>query len=212
MESNDRTVKVWDIGVRMFHWSLAGLFVIAWISAEELDLVHEMAGYTILALIGFRIFWGFVGPKHARFSSFLVSPAELSTHLKDLLRGNPGSHLGHNPAGGYMVVALLLALLLLSYTGITLEEGEKPAMVSAEVASMQGGTDVFDEHHFYGHEDEEHEEGHEAGEELHEALAYLALALVLVHLGGVALMSLMQRENLPRTMLTGRKRRRQEKE
>jgi cytochrome b len=112
------TVKVWDLFVRMFHWSLATLFVAAYATGDELDRLHVAAGYAIAALLALRIVWGFVGPRHARFSNFVRPPREVLAYLRDaaLLRGS--RYLGHNPAGGAMIVALLAMLAATCITGI----------------------------------------------------------------------------------------------
>lgn len=110
-------VAVWDIFVRMFHWSLVVGFAIAWITADEWDNLHQWAGYAASALIAMRIVWGFVGSKHARFSDFVRSPAEVFSYLADILRGGERRYLGHNPAGGAMVVALLLGICGLGLSG-----------------------------------------------------------------------------------------------
>ncbi len=110
------TVKVWDPLVRVFHWSLTTLFVVAYATGDEIVQVHIPAGYAIGGLIALRIVWGFIGPTHARFSSFVKSPREVLAYLRDVALLRAPRHLGHNPAGGAMVIALLL---LLAATGMT---------------------------------------------------------------------------------------------
>jgi cytochrome b len=106
-----RTVKVWDILTRVFHWSFAASFAAAWLTAESERFrdVHVVLGYGMLGLIGFRVLWGFVGPANARFASFLKGPAAVVRYLRSLLGEHPEHHLGHNPAGALAIV-LLLAL------------------------------------------------------------------------------------------------------
>lgn len=113
-------VKVWDPYVRVFHWSLVASFAIAWLSAEEWDLVHEYAGYIVAGLIGSRILWGLIGTRHARFSDFTYRPTIVLRYLGDSLKLKAKRYLGHNPAGGAMVIALLLSLFGVSITGILL--------------------------------------------------------------------------------------------
>jgi len=163
-------VRVWDPLVRVLHWSLAGCFVVAYATGEAILSLHELAGYAVVAIVGVRALWGLVGPKHARFDDFVPGPGTLVAYLRDLLAGRPKRYLGHNPAGGAMIVGLLTALLATSGTG---------------VLTLSGG---------------------EAVEELHEAAANLTLALVLVHVAGVVLSSLLHHENLVRAIITGRKR------
>jgi cytochrome b len=104
------TVKVWDLFVRLFHWSLVGLFVLAYATGDEIERVHIAAGYAIAALLALRIAWGFVGPRHARFSSFVRSPGQVLAYLWDVLRFRAVRYIGHNPAGGAMILALMALL------------------------------------------------------------------------------------------------------
>lgn len=111
------TVKVWDIFVRIFHWSLATLFLTAYVTADEIERVHTAAGYGIAGLIALRVIWGFVGPHHARFSSFVRSPREALHYLRDVALLRAPRYLGHNPAGGLMIVALIVMLAGTCLTG-----------------------------------------------------------------------------------------------
>lgn len=104
-------ILVWDLPTRWFHWLLAASFAGAWLTAESeryRDL-HVMLGYTLLGLIAFRLVWGFVGTRYARFADFAHSPAKIARYAKSLLSGKPEHYPGHNPAGA-MVIFLLLAL------------------------------------------------------------------------------------------------------
>lgn len=112
------TVKVWDPFVRMFHWSLVALFTTAFVTSETSETLHIAAGYGLLGLIVLRALWGIVGSRHARFRDFLYRPSAVFSYLLDAARFRAKRYLGHNPAGGAMVVALLLALLAVSLTGI----------------------------------------------------------------------------------------------
>jgi len=111
------TVKVWDPLIRIFHWSLVLCFTVAWISADEWQDLHEWAGYTVAALVLFRIVWGLSGPHYARFSQFVRSPSEVTQYLKAMRGGQEARYIGHNPAGGMMVLVLLLSLALLTLSG-----------------------------------------------------------------------------------------------
>ncbi len=115
-----RTIKVWDPLVRLFHWSLVVCFVVAWVTGDELQRLHELAGYTIVGLLGVRIIWGFVGTAHARFTDFVYRPSVALYYLVDTVRLRARRYLGHNPAGGAMVVALLLMLGATTASGIML--------------------------------------------------------------------------------------------
>ncbi|MCL4767236.1 MAG: cytochrome b/b6 domain-containing protein [Hyphomicrobiaceae bacterium] len=112
------TVRVWDPFVRVFHWSLVILFAVAWATGDELQLLHEWAGYAIAVLLAARVVWGIIGTTHARFGDFIYRPSAVASHLADSLRFRARRYLGHNPAGGAMVVALLLTLALTAATGI----------------------------------------------------------------------------------------------
>ena len=108
-------VPVWDPLVRLFHWSLAVAFFAAWLSEDVMPL-HEAAGYVVLGLVAFRVVWGVVGPQHARFTDFVHGPRAALAYLRDLGSGRARRYLGHTPAGGLMVVALLV---MLTATGVT---------------------------------------------------------------------------------------------
>ncbi len=109
MNTDVRTM-VWDLPVRVFHWSLVASFAGAYAlsESERLRNVHVTLGYTVLGLIAFRILWGLVGSRPARFSSFLYGPASALRYLRDALAGRPGQYAGHNPAGSWAVYAILL--------------------------------------------------------------------------------------------------------
>jgi len=112
-------ILVWDIPTRLFHWLLAGSFVGAFLTAESeyfRDL-HVLFGYTLLGLIGFRLLWGIVGTRYARFTSFALRPTQLTAYLKSLFRRPPQHYIGHNPAGSWVIVGLLVLGLLSGLTG-----------------------------------------------------------------------------------------------
>ena len=110
-------IRVWDPFVRAFHWALALSFAVAWLSSENMESVHDAAGYVAGALVAARIVWGFVGPGYARFSQFVRSPAMLLDYLKAIAEGSERRFIGHNPAGGAMIVALLAAMTATVATG-----------------------------------------------------------------------------------------------
>lgn len=110
------TVKVWDPLVRMFHWSLAGLFLANFFT-EEGELVHRGFGYAILALIAVRLAWGLVGTRHARFSDWVVGPHRVREYLRERLAGHSRRQLGHNPGAAMMILALLGGVVLVAFTG-----------------------------------------------------------------------------------------------
>ncbi|HEY5128008.1 MAG TPA: cytochrome b/b6 domain-containing protein [Bradyrhizobium sp.] len=168
-------IKVWDPLVRVFHWSLATLFVTAYLTGEEGGQVHIAAGYGIAGLIALRIIWGIVGPRHARFSNFIRSPGEVLAYLRDVALRRAPRYLGHNPAGGAMIIALLVMLVGTGITGYMMT------------------TDAF--------------WGTKWVEEVHETFAGLTVGLVVFHVLGVLLSSLLHGENLVKSMITGWKRR-----
>ncbi|MTH36067.1 cytochrome B [Paracoccus limosus] len=110
-------VKVWDPFVRLYHWSQAALIAAAWITADEVKWLHMRLGYAVMVLVGLRVLWGFVGPRHARFGDFVRGPRAVLAYLGALLRGKERRYLGHNPAGGAMIVALLLVIAGTTITG-----------------------------------------------------------------------------------------------
>jgi cytochrome b len=111
------TVKIWDPFVRMFHWSLVASFAVAWLSAEEWRALHEWAGYAAGSLIALRLVWGIVGTRYARFRQFVRSPAAVAAYVRDIVTGREARYLGHNPAGGLMIVALIATLASVGVTG-----------------------------------------------------------------------------------------------
>jgi cytochrome b len=115
---NKQFIKVWDIAIRVFHWALVVCFAIAFISSEESRKLHVIFGYSVLFLVLFRILYGFVGTRYARFSDFLYHPAQIGDYLKGLLIGRAKHYIGHNPAGGFMIFIMLLSLLFLTLTGL----------------------------------------------------------------------------------------------
>ncbi|AGK56541.1 cytochrome B561 [Hyphomicrobium denitrificans 1NES1] len=111
------TIKVWDLFVRVFHWSLVAAFVVAFLSGEGNDTVHQTSGYVIAGLVMTRIVWGLIGSKYARFSNFVVGPRKVSAFAMQSMRLKAPRHIGHNPAGAVMIIALLATLLGLAITG-----------------------------------------------------------------------------------------------
>ncbi len=186
---NLEPVKVWDPLVRMFHWTLAGAFALAYLTEDDFLPLHVWAGYAILGLVLLRVFWGFAGTRYARFSSFVFPPGKVWSYVKDALSFRAQRYTGHNPAGGAMIMLMLASLLVTTVTGLVLYGAEEHAGPLASLASSLGGD--------WG----------EAFEEVHELLANFTLLLVFVHVAGVLVESLIHRENLVQGMWTGYKRR-----
>jgi len=120
MNSTQNTVKVWDPIVRIGHWTLVLAFFIAYFTEDDLLTQHVWAGYVAGAVVCFRLLWGFVGTEHARFKDFVVSPAVVLQHLRDLRDKSGKRYIGHNPIGGAMIIALLISVAVTVYTGVAL--------------------------------------------------------------------------------------------
>lgn len=183
----DESVLIWDLPTRVFHWLLAISFFLAWLTHESsrfLD-VHVFAGYLFAALVAFRLLWGVLGGRYARFNAFAWSLRDASTYVIHALRGRARRHLGHNPAGSWAIYALLALGLAVAVTGIGTLGGEERHGPLAGVLSFRAG-DVL--------------------HEVHETAASVMLILVLAHLVGVLVESVLHRENLVAAMVNGRKR------
>lgn len=182
--STAKTIKVWDPLLRVFHWSLALLFIVAVLSKEDAEWLHLYAGYGISILVAFRLLWGLVGTRYARFSEFFYRPSTIKAYLKSLRTRSPKHYVGHNPAGGFMVLVMLTALALQCFLGF--------AALAVEGEGLLAGTWVA------GLNDD-------LIEELHEVIGNGLILLVAIHLAGVAVSSLLHQENLVRAMITGKK-------
>lgn len=180
-------VRVWDPAVRLFHWSLVAAFGAAYLSGDEWMSLHVNAGYLIGVLLVFRILWGYVGPCHARFRDFVRPPAEVIAYLRQAARLSAPRHLGHNPAGGAMILALLVSLALTVLSGILLYGTTDFAGPLAGLFRGEVAADLL--------------------EGVHEIAANVTVILVVLHLAGVLFASFEHGENLAKAMVTGRKRR-----
>jgi cytochrome b len=108
---------VWDRPLRLWHWSLAMLVLIAWVTPNTYDSLHRLAGYAVIGLLAFRLLWGFVGTRHSRFDKVGLRLRAAPDYLKNLVHGNTGRYLGLNPAGVAMLVAMLGLLMISTVTG-----------------------------------------------------------------------------------------------
>jgi cytochrome b len=112
-------MRIWDLPTRVFHWTLVVLIFASWLSAKlDWMRIHVLCGYSVLTLLLFRIVWGFIGSDTARFAGFLRSPLAAIRHLLHLARREPDTEVGHNAAGGWMVVVMLAILLVQAITGL----------------------------------------------------------------------------------------------
>jgi cytochrome b len=181
-----RLVQVWDAPIRLFHWLVVVLVAAAYLTwkLNWMDW-HVLIGETLLALVLFRLLWGCFGSETARFRRFLASPAAALHHLRHLFRREPDLQVGHNPAGGWMVLLLLALLLGETLSGLYINndianEGPFTEWVSAPIAN--------------------------AITALHEILWDALLVAVALHVLAIALYAAAKGHNLLRPMLTGRKR------
>lgn len=204
-------IKVWDIAVRTFHWSLVALFFIAYFTGDDDSAAHVYAGYGVLGLVLFRVVWGFVGTRHARFSDFVCGPAATLRYAKSLASGRPRHYLGHNPLGGWMVIALLVSLLATCWSGLEAyaDKGQGPlARVEAWVVPQAVANGDDRDRRRARRDGRERGQEDEFWEEVHEALSSFTLFLVFLHVLGGLLSSWLHGENLIKAMITGYKPRR----
>ncbi|TWB07270.1 cytochrome b/b6 domain-containing protein [Bradyrhizobium stylosanthis] len=169
-----RTVAVWDLPLRLWHWAFAAGILAAWFTPTVYDRLHRIVGYTVLGLLAFRLIWGFWGSRYSRFRMVGVRLRAAPRYLWNLRRGITGRYIGLNPAGTLMLVALLLAIAVSAITG-----------AMSVTVTFFGVWWVEDTHHYSSD---------------------AVIVLVVLHVVGVLLMGLLQRENLIRAMITGRKR------
>lgn len=207
-------IRVWDPLVRIFHWGLVLAFTVAYLSGEEESSIHIYSGYAVLGLISFRVLWGLIGTRHARFSDFVYSSGTVIQYLKDMVAKKPKHYMGHNPAGGAMVIAMLLTLFVVSVSGLkvyAIEEGlgplagDPPALT---VISSAYADDDEDDDNEQGKNENGHGKGEEAEEfweEIHEVSSNFMLLLVFLHITGVIVSGRLHNEHLIKAMFTGKK-------
>ena len=181
------SAPVWDGFVRVFHWSLALLFTISVASGkvggEWIDW-HMRSGYAILALVTFRLLWGFVGGEYARYVSFLTGPIRVMKFAKGLLGKTHEHVIGHNPVGGWMVIALLLLLATQAVLGLFSNDEIATTGPLARYVSDQTSITLMGRHRTIGN---------------------ILLALVGIHIAAVLFHLFVKKENLVRAMFSGKK-------
>lgn len=208
MQTNDtpRWTRVWDPVVRIGHWVLAGSFLVAYLSEDEWMRTHAWSGYVVGAVVLIRVAWGLVGTRHARFRDFVRPPRTMFGYLRGLWRGQPTHYTGHNPAGGWMIVLMLVVLAGVVHSGLMVHALENRAGPLAGWVTESYGPGHEGAMDRGGEENPDWERAEDFWEESHEVLANLMLALVFLHVVGVLVSSRLHRENLVRAMITGRKR------
>ncbi len=181
-------VKVWDGVVRLFHWALVAAVAVALVSGLILPRTwlgwHLVSGVAAVTLVMARVVWGLLGTGYARFSSFVAGPRRILDHLGELRHGAARRHLGHNPAGGAMILALLVLVAALALTGVAVQGGALKFGPLAFVTSFAAGRTLG---------------------QAHKLLAYGLLGLIPVHVAGAIHESRRTKENLVRAMVDGRK-------
>ncbi len=185
MSGPSKKVRIWDLPVRAFHWLLIPLMAFAWWSAKEgyLDW-HRLTGYILLALILFRVIWGFVGSQTARFSHFLRGPAAVAAYFGKK-NSNDEPNLGHNPIGGWSVMAMLVLIAALIVLGLFavdvdgIESGPLAVYVSFDTGRLASHA--------------------------HEFVFNVLLGLIALHILAIAYYAIFQRDNLVGPMITGSK-------
>jgi cytochrome b len=185
-----RTIAVWDLPTRLFKWSLVVFVSFAFLVSSShpygfLFLVHVACGYVVTLLLLFRLAWGFIGGEHARFRSFVHGWRSIYAYGEELLHLRPPRTLGHNPVGGWMIMTLLTTLSAIALSGLLAEAktggaGLLSALLPTEWVAVVGN--------------------------IHAWLGFIIMWLAAVHVAGVLFESLLHRENLVLTMITGRKR------
>ena len=169
-----RQVKVWDILVRVTHWTVATGIIANLLFTEDGSDLHAYVGYTVVGLVVLRLLWGLVGTRYARFTNFFPTPTRLKRHLSALsVRRVDEQHLGHNPLAAIMMLSLWAVIIGLGITGYLME------------AEIFGNADLL--------------------EEVHELLANSLYLLVPLHIAAAIAMSYWQRQNLIKSMITGKK-------
>lgn len=184
-DTSRNRVLIWDVPVRLFHWAQLALFVSLFITAEIFDdkiELHAKLGLVLLGLVLFRLLWGFVGSSYARFSHFLKGPRTVLSYIPSLFSRESHFEAGHNPLGGWMVIALLLLVLTQAVLGLfanddIMFDGPLAYLVSKDTSDLLTG--------------------------LHEDVFHLILILVGLHVAAVIWHKLFKGDNLLIPMLTG---------
>ncbi len=181
------SIQVWDIPTRIFHWILVGLVIFSFITGKiglTAMRYHEWSGFAILVLVVFRLVWGFIGGQQSRFSDFIKGPAAVIRYALSLLRKDSKRHVGHNPLGGWSILAMLISLLIQVGTGLfanddILTEGPLYALVSKQTSDWLTGVHLLNQK--------------------------VLMVLVAIHICAVMFYLIAKRENLMKPMINGNK-------
>jgi cytochrome b len=179
-------MRVWDAPTRLFHWAIVLLLIVSYISVQrEWTQLHFLSGYAVLALLLFRLAWGFVGSETSRFRQFMRNPVTGLRHLAAFGKREPDTEIGHNAAGGWMILVLLLALFVQAGSGLfsnddTGVKGPLAHWVNKPASDWMSG--------------------------LHATSFYVLLALIVVHIVAIIAYAVVKRHDLVRAMVTGKKR------
>ena len=187
-DQQHRKTPIWDLPTRLFHWTLVllvgtNLFLIG-PSGGVATVIHLTVGYTVVGLLLFRLAWGFVGSPRSRFADFIHPWTAVKNYIEGLRRFTPPRSIGHNPLGGWMIIVMLAALAVLVITGMFASgryaAGALATFVPVDITALAG--------------------------DAHQLIANILIALIIVHLAGVAVDWLLTRENIVKAMISGRKR------
>ncbi|MDK9707599.1 MAG: cytochrome b/b6 domain-containing protein [Desulforhopalus sp.] len=217
--NNNIQIRVWDLFVRVFHWSLLPLFFVAYLTGDDKGPLHRYVGYAVLGLVAVRIVWGFVGTKHALFSDFICSPAKALTYLKELVTGKPAHYTGHNPAAAWMIILFFANSIIICLSGYAAyaAKGNNPSfgfgdtfsIVESAYADDDGKREHEGKHERHGGNQKSEKEGDDDRDsvwsDIHEMSAQFMLFLIGLHIIGVAVSSRKHNENLVMSMITGKK-------
>ncbi|MEL0210090.1 MAG: cytochrome b/b6 domain-containing protein [Novosphingobium sp.] len=179
-------VRVWDVPVRLFHWTLVSLFCLSWWSAENHEMeLHRTSGLVVLGLLLFRIYWGLAGSRTARFAQFLKGPAAVLAYARKAVDEHPTD--GHNPLGGWSIAALLALLLTLATAGLFAVDAD--GREAGPLAAVLSG------------------EGARRAAEIHEAAFNAGLALIGLHVLAIFFYQFLVGRDLVSAMITGKRER-----
>ena len=180
------STRIWDLPLRLFHWLLVGLAGFSWWSAENHQMDwHRLSGYCVLGLLLFRLWWGFAGSRTARFAQFVRGPGAVRAYAGTLFTRSGHAADGHNPLGGWSVIAMIAALVAMVTAGLFSVDGDGiESGPLAEYVSFDAGR---------------------AAAEVHEILFNLILALVALHVAAIVFYLVIKKMNLVRPMITGRR-------